>query len=82
MCTQRQLDKRTLRYGKEQIIPNNNNKQATEIRIKEMHEYMTETVYKNETYAKVKSECKNRNRDCANWAAIGECEKNPAFMTM
>jgi hypothetical protein len=68
----------TTPFGEGQQIRN----QATVAMIRKMHDYMTNTVFANETYAKVRSECKNRNKDCANWAAAGECEKNPAFMTV
>lgn len=27
-------------------------------------------------------ECKNEHENCASWAAAGECEKNPGFMSM
>jgi len=65
-------------YGEKQTILN----RATATVIREMQSYMTETVYTSKTYAKVKSECKNRHKDCVHCAANFECEKNPAFMTV
>lgn len=44
--------------------------------------YMRETVFVDPFYAKVKSECKNRDERCSFWAAQGECEANPKYMKL
>jgi prolyl 4-hydroxylase len=50
--------------------------------LQKIYTYMTEEVMVNdEKFAAVRKECKLRDKLCAFWAAIGECEKNPAYMT-
>eukprot|EP00546_Thalassionema_frauenfeldii_P019754 CAMPEP_0178903498 /NCGR_PEP_ID=MMETSP0786-20121207/5186_1 /TAXON_ID=186022 /ORGANISM="Thalassionema frauenfeldii, Strain CCMP 1798" /LENGTH=439 /DNA_ID=CAMNT_0020574867 /DNA_START=24 /DNA_END=1343 /DNA_ORIENTATION=- len=48
--------------------------------IENVTKYMDEIVFVDPAYSKIKDVCKNRNKLCAFWAHIGECEKNPAFM--
>jgi prolyl 4-hydroxylase len=50
--------------------------------LQKIYTYMTEQVMvDDEKFAAVRKECKLRDKLCAFWAAIGECEKNPAYMT-
>lgn len=44
--------------------------------------YMEHEVFKEEQYAKVREDCKNRHPQCAFWAFKGECEANPKYMTL
>lgn len=46
----------------------------TQAIVENVTNYMNTVVFVEERYQKVKDECKNRNRQCAFWAAIGECE--------
>eukprot|EP00545_Synedropsis_sp_CCMP1620_P004966 CAMPEP_0119007782 /NCGR_PEP_ID=MMETSP1176-20130426/3245_1 /TAXON_ID=265551 /ORGANISM="Synedropsis recta cf, Strain CCMP1620" /LENGTH=459 /DNA_ID=CAMNT_0006959997 /DNA_START=21 /DNA_END=1400 /DNA_ORIENTATION=- len=43
--------------------------------------YMEHLIFAKEEYAAVKKTCKNRHRMCAYWKHLGECEKNPVYMT-
>lgn len=46
------------------------------------NKYVEETVMKEDAYVKVRKDCKNRHPQCAYWAAIGECDVNPKYMTL
>eukprot|EP00547_Thalassionema_nitzschioides_P006061 CAMPEP_0194207460 /NCGR_PEP_ID=MMETSP0156-20130528/6190_1 /TAXON_ID=33649 /ORGANISM="Thalassionema nitzschioides, Strain L26-B" /LENGTH=456 /DNA_ID=CAMNT_0038934231 /DNA_START=10 /DNA_END=1380 /DNA_ORIENTATION=- len=48
--------------------------------IENVTKYMEEIVFVDPAYSKIKNDCKNRNKLCAFWALIGECDANPAFM--
>lgn len=48
--------------------------------IHEARVYMQEIVLVDDKYAKVRDICKNENTQCAFWASIGECDKNPGYM--
>jgi prolyl 4-hydroxylase len=50
--------------------------------IAETEEYMKNVVFVDPKYESVKDQCKNRNSQCVFWASSGECEANPAFMTL
>ena len=52
--------------------------------IKKTYEYMTQKVMvDHDTYnLSVRKECKLRHKLCAFWAAIGECDVNPSYMTL
>lgn len=43
-------------------------------------EYMRTVVMVDEKYSEVRDICVNKNAQCAYWASIGECEKNPGYM--
>lgn len=43
--------------------------------IENVTKYMDEIVFVDPAYSKIKNDCKNRNKLCAFWAHIGECEK-------
>jgi prolyl 4-hydroxylase len=47
-------------------------------------DYMYNQVYVDEDdkFKSVRADCVNQNELCLYWAAIGECEANPDFMTM
>ncbi|GKY90334.1 hypothetical protein MPSEU_000007400 [Mayamaea pseudoterrestris] len=53
---------------------------AHQQRFRDMVEYMTEVVYKNESYISVRDACRNQDANCIFWAVEGECDKNPTFM--
>ena len=38
-------------------------------------EYMETVIFASAKYESLKHTCKNRDRNCAFWVAIGECEK-------
>lgn len=42
--------------------------------------YFQETVMKEDKYSVVRDLCRNQHSQCAFWATIGECEKNPGYM--
>jgi len=68
-----------LAYGEPQTINGDKARQTLEV-VRETIEYMktvADTVPED-----IVKECKNRNELCAFWAAIGECEVNPAFMVV
>jgi prolyl 4-hydroxylase len=56
--------------------------EATRRVIETTNRYMTEQVSVGENFALVRKECKLRHELCSFWAAIGECESNPAFMLL
>jgi prolyl 4-hydroxylase len=53
-----------------------------EDQLQSMYTYMTETVMVDEKYRNVKDTCKNQHERCAYWAMLGECNKNPAYMSV
>lgn len=65
--------------GEPQVIDSYNQKDILD-RIDEARDYIQNKVMKNEKFAKVRSSCKNLNSQCAFWAALGECEKNPGTL--
>ncbi|GAX28852.1 hypothetical protein FisN_20Lh149 [Fistulifera solaris] len=60
-------------------LQNVNNQGVLEV-IRKTQQYMIHQVFVNETYAKIRSSCKNRNVNCSQWAWEGECERNPTYM--
>jgi len=46
----------------------------------ETADYMENVIFSNNEYANLRDTCKNRNKSCARWTALGECEKNPTYM--
>ena len=52
--------------------------------IKRTYEYMTKQVMvDHDTFSlSVRKECKLRHQLCSFWAAIGECDANPSYMTL
>jgi len=66
-------------FGEPQVLDVTNEEGIRKI-IEEARVYMAETVRKDEKYIKVRDICKNENAQCAFWASVGECEKNPAYM--
>mmetsp|Transcript_17992 Transcript_17992/g.26087 ORF Transcript_17992/g.26087 Transcript_17992/m.26087 type:complete len:494 (+) Transcript_17992:38-1519(+) len=71
------------KYGEEQEVQGTKVKDSLEI-IRETIAYMENDVFgPNPTHdipRETALECKNRDKLCAFWAAIGECEANIAFM--
>ena len=68
-------------FGVPQLVEGPKTAQTME-RIKAMTAYMRQTVFRDESMQHVKRVCQNRDRLCAFWASIGECESNPAFMKL
>jgi prolyl 4-hydroxylase len=66
----------TLAFGERQSIPSQNVLTV----VQTMLSYMTDTVQTNDTYAAIRDECRNRHAQCAEWAAVGECQANPGYM--
>jgi prolyl 4-hydroxylase len=57
-------------------------KSLTMARIEATRDYMLETVYVQDAYQQVRSECLNRHEHCSFWAAVqGLCDTNPAMVT-
>jgi len=56
-------------------------KEAAIKKIAEMDKYMAEVVSTPE-YDSVRAQCTNRHAQCAFWAVVGECEKNPSYMKL
>lgn len=57
-------------------------KDLTILRLKQMKRYMRVQVFANPIYKDIRAECKNQHESCAFWAALGECEANPSYMTL
>jgi ShK domain-like len=68
-------------YGKAQL-PYDDGPYATRIAeiVQETAIYMDTQFYTQSQYAAVHHACKNMDRNCAYWKAIGECEANHIFM--
>jgi hypothetical protein len=62
--------------GVPQVIDMNNQQQALDV-IQKGRDYLQQIVMKNDTYAKVRTLCRNQNSQCAFWSSEGECEANP-----
>ncbi len=61
----------TISAGKEEAIVN---------LIRDTRTYLRDIVYRDPSYDKIKSFCRNRDEACAFWAVSGECQNNAAFM--
>ena len=48
--------------------------------VEEMSSYMESDFYAQSQYASIHYACKNMDRNCAYYKAMGECETNPARM--
>ena len=48
--------------------------------LRQIDEYMYETVYVDPKYKTVREDCKNRDELCLFWASMGECTNNPGYM--
>jgi hypothetical protein len=68
-------------YGKTQAHPEGPY-DATRIEeiVQETAIYMDTKFYTQPQYAAVHHACKNMDRNCAHWKAMGECEANHIFM--
>lgn len=70
-------------YGvSQEVTPGHKDEAKLKEIVANMSNYMEETVFKDPGHSKVKNDCKNRNKSCAFWALIGECDANPNFMTL
>jgi len=68
-------------YGVSQSIVGERGAEVRTI-VNNVTNYMDKIVFVDPKYHKVKNDCKNRHELCAFWSLIGECEANPAFMTL
>jgi prolyl 4-hydroxylase len=50
--------------------------------IDETEKYMSEEVWKDDKYERIRERCQNRHKECAFWAVLGECQANRPFMEM
>jgi prolyl 4-hydroxylase len=55
---------------------------AVMVKLESMRKYMTETVRVDKKYKHVKNICRNQHESCTFWATLGECDKNPAYMSI
>jgi prolyl 4-hydroxylase len=55
---------------------------AVMVKLESMRQYMMEKVRVEEKYKLVKDICRNQHESCTFWATLGECEKNPAYMSI
>lgn len=51
-------------------------------RIEEAREYLENEVKSDENLRSIAGLCVNKHSSCAFWSVIGECENNPAYMTI
>lgn len=65
-------------YGKTQTVSAGDEK--TNKVMRDMIEYMTTVVFREDKYRELKYNCHNNHELCAFWAGLGECTKNPSFM--
>eukprot|EP00542_Grammatophora_oceanica_P002539 CAMPEP_0194069488 /NCGR_PEP_ID=MMETSP0009_2-20130614/87666_1 /TAXON_ID=210454 /ORGANISM="Grammatophora oceanica, Strain CCMP 410" /LENGTH=421 /DNA_ID=CAMNT_0038722679 /DNA_START=46 /DNA_END=1311 /DNA_ORIENTATION=- len=65
-------------YGVKQKV----NHEKARLMLENMTDYMENRVFQEEKYVNVKDRCKNSHRECAAWAAKGECEANPKYMLL
>jgi len=79
-----QVDKYGSDFGEAQILEADTPELQSKIAdwIKETRTYMVDTVSKEEQYKDIKDICRNQNPHCTLWAISGECEANPAYMTV
>lgn len=65
-------------YGMSQDVPmgadSTLRKEIEEI-MQETELYMETEIFVKEEHSAVKKKCKNRNRSCAHWKALGKCDK-------
>jgi hypothetical protein len=57
-------------YGEDQHVAGSREEEVA-VRVREVEEYMLTEVFVEEKYAKIRSECKNRDKECSFWAVIG-----------
>ena len=67
-------------YGKAQTHPGGEHSEKVAEVIQETTIYMETQVFQEEKYAGIRGICKNFERNCAYWTAIGECEASPTYM--
>jgi hypothetical protein len=57
-------------YGEDQLVSGATRKE-TEVRVREVEDYMLQEVFVEEKYKNIRAECKNRDKECSFWAVIG-----------
>ena len=68
-------------YGEPQTAEGER-EEETRALIAKIDEYMKTKVFVEEKYRSVRADCRNRDPLCSFWAVEGECEANPAYMTI
>ena len=68
-------------YGEPQTAEGHR-EEETRALIAKTDEYMKTKVFVKEEYRSVRADCRNRDPLCSFWAVEGECEANPAYMTI
>ena len=68
-------------HGEAQTVESHR-EEETRALIAKTDEYMKTKVFVEETYRPVRADCLNREKMCSFWAVEGECEANPAYMTI
>jgi prolyl 4-hydroxylase len=77
----------TIKYGEKQKVEGTKADETLQ-RAREVHNYMYTKVFKttnggdDKNLLDVAHDCLNRHELCTFWAAIGECEANPAYMKL
>lgn len=70
-------------YGEQQEV-NGDKQHETMFVVRKTVDYMKNYVYAehptHQLSTETKSACRNNDRRCSYWAALGECENNPAYM--
>ena len=64
------------KYGMEQDFDDDNSQETYD----KMVEYIEQIVMVDPKYESVRYDCKLRSEYCVNWASVGECERNRAYM--
>ena len=84
LCNNKIGDKVYAIYNKEaqDIHISGNSDKETLALMEETDLYMYETVYKDEDFAAVATQCQNAFASCSFWTAVGECTNNSPFMSV
>lgn len=68
-------------FGIKQVVEGDEEQETLEVLL-QTQGYIRNVVWAKPEYRSVRSICLNRHKQCAFWAATGECEKNPSYMAL